>query len=321
MRAFAFDIDGVLIRGGKALAGARSALNLLNRKRIPWILLTNGGGMTEQDRVDNLSKKLDVNIHPGQFMQSHTPFQDFVGNYDRVMVVGGANDRCRKVAESYGFKDVVIPADIVHTWPHVTPYPCFTSTFPGSRQLVNPEKPFDALFVFHDSRDATTDTQILCDLLTSKDGVIGTRKRKFGPKPSVPIYFSNDDLQWVAEYQLPRFGQGALVDMVETLYKNLTGFELEKTVIGKPTKLTYDYAKKLLQSWTSEPITEVFMIGDNQFSDIRGANDNGWSSVLVRTGVYQDSDDLITEPTYIVDNVLDAVETALSEPDQPSSRL
>lgn len=303
---FAFDIDGVLLRGGRALKGAKPALTALSSLKIPWIVLTNGGGMSERDRVNNLVTKLDVPIKPSQFLQSHTPFKDFVGNKDRVLVVGGHEDKCRQIALGYGFKDVVIPADIVKSSPHILPFPNFTDTFTSSKRLLNPEKPFDAIFVYHDSRDATTDTQIIMDLLLSEHGILGTRKEKPNSTPSVPIYFSNGDMQWVSDYHQPRFGQGALIEAVKAIYHGVTGHDLEHTVIGKPKRLTYEYANKLLPG-----VDTVFMVGDNQYSDIRGANNFGWESVLVETGVYRPRDKIFTRPTYICRDVLSAVETVL----------
>lgn len=303
---FAFDIDGVLLRGGVALKGARPALDKLISHKIPWILLTNGGGMSERDRVNNLTAKLEVPIRPSQFLQSHTPFQQFIGNKDRVLVVGGKDDKCRRVASGYGFKDVVIPADIVQTCPNILPFPNFTQTFPGAKPLSNLEKPFDGIFVFHDSRDATADIQVIMDLLLSKKGVLGTRRESHGVSPSVPIYFSNGDMQWASDYPQPRFGQGALIESIKAIYRAVTGHELEHSVIGKPQRLTYEYANKLLPN-----VDTVFMVGDNQYSDIRGANNFGWESVLVETGVYRPHDKLFTRPSYICKDVLDAVETVI----------
>lgn len=313
-KAFVFDIDGVLIRGGQALEGARTALEKLNSLGVPWILLTNGGGMTESDRCEDLNKKLGMTILPGQFMQSHTPFKDFVPHYDRILVVGGDKERCREVAEYYGANDIIIPADIVATHPHITPYTAHTHSIAedGGHEIKDLSKPFDAIFVFADSRDATTDTQIIVDLLVSDKGVLGTRAQN-PTGPAMPIYFSNGDLQWMTDYDIPRLGQGAVITMVEALFKNLTGHDLPNTVIGKPTKITYDYATRVLQRWSDKHIDEIYMVGDNQHSDIRGANDYGWKSVLVRTGVYQDGDPMITNPTFVCDDVLDAVNTALAD--------
>ena len=36
-------------------------------------------------------------------------------------------------------------------------------------------------------------------------------------------------------------------------------------------------------------ITNFYMIGDNPKSDIAGANAKGWTSILVRTGVFDEN--------------------------------
>jgi ribonucleotide monophosphatase NagD (HAD superfamily) len=45
------------------------------------------------------------------------------------------------------------------------------------------------------------------------------------------------------------------------------------------------------------------MIGDNPKSDIRGANSAGWSSILVRTGVFKGENDEEDPAKYVVDNI------------------
>jgi ribonucleotide monophosphatase NagD (HAD superfamily) len=85
------------------LPRAHQALSYLQSQHIPFILLTNGGGRHESERVAELSSKLDVPIDTGMFVQSHTPFADMDHLKDKtVMVVGGEEDRCRLVAEAYG---------------------------------------------------------------------------------------------------------------------------------------------------------------------------------------------------------------------------
>jgi len=49
--AFAFDIDGLLVHGGTPLPGAKATLEFLQRKKVPFIFLTNVGGATEKDHV------------------------------------------------------------------------------------------------------------------------------------------------------------------------------------------------------------------------------------------------------------------------------
>lgn len=71
--AFAFDIDGVLIRGGRPLPEAIEAMKVLNGEneygmKVPYIFLTNGGGKTEAERCIDLSRQLDIEVSPAQFI-------------------------------------------------------------------------------------------------------------------------------------------------------------------------------------------------------------------------------------------------------------
>ena len=103
-------IDGVLVRSSEPLPRAKKALSYLQKQRIPFILLTNGGGKHEAERVADLSERLEVPLDTRMFVQSHTPFATRVhgdgttaGLKDKcILVVGGEGDRCRQVAERYG---------------------------------------------------------------------------------------------------------------------------------------------------------------------------------------------------------------------------
>lgn len=100
-------IDGVLLRSSSPLPRAHQALSYLQSKTIPFILLTNGGGKPEAERVQELSERLEIPLSTDMFVQSHTPFQELVegdeddeGYRDKcVLVTGGDEDKCRKVAE------------------------------------------------------------------------------------------------------------------------------------------------------------------------------------------------------------------------------
>lgn len=93
-------IDGVLVRSNDPIPRAHEALSFLQSQRIPFILLTNGGGKHESERVADLTEKLKVPLNTGMFVQSHTPFADMDEYKDKtVLVVGGYEDRCRAVAE------------------------------------------------------------------------------------------------------------------------------------------------------------------------------------------------------------------------------
>ncbi|KAB8270896.1 aspartyl-tRNA synthetase [Aspergillus minisclerotigenes] len=345
--AFAFDIDGVLLRSSKPIPGAAESLALLKEQGIPFILLTNGGGKHETERVAEISEKLQLPLDPSVIIQSHSPFAELVRGPDEqsslenkcVLVVGGDGDRCRQVAERYGFKNVITPGDIIMANPTIWPFSNVFKDYYKSfaRPLPNPQDPkdptkglkVDAIFVYNDPRDWALDAQIIMDFLLSSQGVLGTLSEKNGRSDlpnrgyqqdgQPPLYFSNPDLWWAAAYHLPRLGQGGFREALEGTWAATTGgpskgVELKKIVIGKPYQGTYEFAENQLLRNRSRvfgaeaniPLRNVYMIGDNPESDIQGANTyrspygSNWHSLLVRTGVYSGG-----EPTWTPESIHD----------------
>ncbi|KAJ5239643.1 hypothetical protein N7468_004262 [Penicillium chermesinum] len=356
--AFAFDIDGVLLRASKPLPGAADSLALLKEQGIPFILLTNGGGKHETARVAEISEKLNVPLDASHIVQSHSPFAELVKGPDEasalenkcVLVAGGDGDGCRRVAEQYGFRNVVTPGDIFMANPSIWPfsknfseyYKTFARPLPKPLDPTDPAKglKIDAIFVFNDPRDWGLDTQVIMDILLSRQGLVGTLSEKNG-QTNLPnhgyqqdgqphLYFSNPDLFWAAAYPLPRIGQGGFREALEGVWAATTGgpskgIELQKTVIGKPYQRTYEFAElqmlrnrsKVFGSIADQtPLQQVYMVGDNPESDIRGANSyrsphgSSWKSILVRTGVYPGGEPAYV-PTTIADNVQKGVHWAL----------
>lgn len=323
--AFAFDIDGVLIRGGEPIPEAVEAMKVLNGEnaygiKVPYIFVTNGGGKTEEERCLDLSRQLEIEVSPGQFICGHTPMKEMAAKYKTVLVVGGEGEKCRQVAEGYGFKDVVTPGDIIKDNKHTTPFRKLTDIETNSSRARNfGEIEIEAIFVFADSRDWAGDQQIILDLLMSKNGRLGTRSETLTDGP--PVYFSHNDVVWATSHSHSRIGMGALRASLEAMYKAVTGKELKTIAFGKPQLGTFEFATRLLRQWRKDvhgidlaPDT-VFFVGDTPESDIRGTNEfndsqkseNTWFSILVRTGVFKEG----TKPRYMpkmtVDNVLEAV--------------
>ncbi|KAI1614096.1 HAD-superfamily subfamily IIA hydrolase [Exophiala viscosa] len=357
--AFAFDIDGVLVRSAKPILHASMTLQFLQRNSIPFILLTNGGGKLESERVKDLSEKLSLSLDTSMFVQSHTPFAEMVHGEENlrdkcILVVGGEGGRCRDVAEKYGFTNVVTPGDIYAAHPEISPfsgpfkdyYRSFARPLP---KPINPSSPkdslkIDAVFVYNDARDWGLDLQVIMDVMLSHQGIMGTVSSKNGDT-SLPnsgflqdgqprLYFSNPDLLWAADYHLSRLGQGGFCAAVGGLWQALTSSKNHPTprlymkVIGKPYRLTYQFAEKQLIRHRDElfhekapPLKKVYMVGDNPESDIKGANSYvsphkvEWVSLLTRTGVYQDREGHRPnhEPRAIVDDVKAAVQYALKD--------
>lgn len=323
--AFAFDIDGVLVHGDRLIPEGKRALEILNGDnelgiKIPHIFLTNGSGKTESTRCAQLSKILGNPVATEQFIQSHTPMSALAEYYDTVLVVGGENYQCREVAKLYGFKDIVVPNDIVASIPTISPLKEF---FTAEQRATSTPRDFskvkiDAILVFSDSRDYATDLQIIMDLLQSEDGVLGTRA-KDPVSQRIPIYFSQGDLLCPTEHPTPRMSQGTFRIALEAIYKSITGVELERVVYGKPELATYKYADEIMASWMEtihgeEKLPEnIYMIGDNPASDIIGGNNYGWNTCLVRTGVFQGGENDEENPANfgVFPTVLQAVQTAL----------
>ena len=95
-------IDGVLQRSSEPLPRAKAALSHLQKKRIPFVLLTNGGGKHEIERASMLSRRLGVSIDTELLIQSHTPYADLHHYKEKtVLIVGGETDSCRNIAKTY----------------------------------------------------------------------------------------------------------------------------------------------------------------------------------------------------------------------------
>ena len=246
--------------------------------------------------------------------------RDMAQKYKTVLVVGGEGEKCREIAEGYGFGDVITPGDIIKDNATTTPFRQLTPLQTENSRMRNyGEVDIEAIFVFADSRDWAGDQQIILDLCTSKHGRLGTRSETFDEGP--PVYFSHNDVVWATSHDFARIGMGALRASLETIFKVITDKELKTIAFGKPQLDTFEFATRLLQQWRKDnfginsPPDTVYFVGDTPESDIRGTNEfdesdnsiSNWYSILVRTGVFREG----TKPSYFpkmtVDNVLDAV--------------
>ena len=327
------DIDGVILRGGSLIDGAAKAVQKLNDHKIPYVFVTNGGGVTEAKKAQDLTKKVKFNVLPSQVILSHTPFKGLTRNYanSRVLVIGG-QPHCVEVAKSYGFAKAVSIADIHSENKNI--YPLRDSSF-CSAASVN--APVEAVMVFHDPVDWGLEMQIMSDVLspTYQSCLVNDENKQRG---HIPLFVSNADMVYTTEYPIPRFTQGAFVAAFKHLYETFHGQSLKIDFCGKPYKVQYDYAKQELEVETHRLLdlnktqhnadaTDIipsdatfFGVGDNPRSDIRGANSAGanWKSILVRTGVFNDrnveNDD--TDPAhYVCEDIAAAVDIIINHKD------
>ncbi|TFJ88675.1 hypothetical protein NSK_000244 [Nannochloropsis salina CCMP1776] len=316
--AVAFDIDGVLVRGGNQIPGAGRVLEYLVEaqsnpnvaRRVPFVFLTNGGGCMEDAKAHEMSDvffpELPVPIRPSQVMLSHTPMKSLLPLYkDKQILALGSKDYAA-VCRAYGFQHVVTVEDVLHAHPELYPF----KTYHKRHDLHT--DPFAAVFILHDPVDWAPEIQVLCDVFEG-GRLVGENPASSGKHSHIPIYSSNSDLVFSSGYAVPRLAQGAFLAAWEAVYRACYGGKgIEINRFGKPWESSYRHAEKMLVhearllGLTGEdlpphkphehkhyPIQRVYAVGDNPLSDVDGANRADghhceWVSILVETGVYKE---------------------------------
>lgn len=188
--------------------------------------------------------------------------------FKTVLVVGGEGEKCREVARTYGFQDIITPGDLMKSNPAVTPFRKLKDDeHKNSLERDLSQLKIQAIFVFADSRHWGDDAQIILELLMSKNGRMGTISETFEEGP--PIYWSHNDVVWSTNYELNRYGMGAFRVFVESMYKHQTGKDLKESVaFGKPQIGTYQFATRVLSQWcqtrfeAEQAPKTVYFVGD-----------------------------------------------------------
>jgi HAD superfamily hydrolase (TIGR01456 family) len=205
----------VLLHTSKPIPGATETLRFLQRNNIPFILLTNGGGKSEAERVADLTEKLGVELDVSNFVQSHTPFQKLLdpdvelgypsleeylqqslgrrrfSGKETVLVLGSDASKARRIANGYGFESVVTPGDILKACPEIFPFDPLREFYDRQEILPLPKPIYspkadpamrledclkiDGILTFNDPRDWAVDIQLVTDLLLSHRGYLGSR--------------------------------------------------------------------------------------------------------------------------------------------------
>eukprot|EP01089_Gocevia_fonbrunei_P003552 TRINITY_DN1353_c0_g1_i6.p1 TRINITY_DN1353_c0_g1~~TRINITY_DN1353_c0_g1_i6.p1 ORF type:complete len:341 (-),score=27.37 TRINITY_DN1353_c0_g1_i6:2109-3131(-) len=307
--ALGLDVDGLLVRGKVPFEEAKRSLKIIRKLDIPFVILTNGGGTSESSKAQQLSNLLNTEIHAEEVVLSHSPLRLFTQYRDRWILLSGQGD-LKNIASSYGFQKVITVDELAQHYPLIDPFSTFDTL---EHRWFLDEYKISAIFVMHDPKMWERNFQVLIDVLRS-DGSIGS----LSPHQQIPLYFTNPDFLWTAEYHLPRFAQGAFRLCLSTIFQELTGRKLEYTTLGKPNKITYDYASSLLQRNAQSKnisISRYYGLGDNPCSDIAGANRAGWTSILVKSGNIgdhgSDKSNKEFEPTFVCEHVEDAIELIL----------
>ena len=301
-----FDVDGVLLRGSAPLPGARDVLLELQATNIPFAIMTNGGGYTEEKKARELEQLLgrDVAIPTDRMCVSHTPMQELATQHgdELVLAVGKNCAELRHVMANYGFNHVVT-VDQLHRY-----FPTMYPDVKVSELLVHDgrfdSQPFGAVFVLIDPIYWGRELQIVMDVLCSPNGLLGRRTIEgdgTGDRQHIPLYSACSDFQYVGDFHLPRYGAGAFHAVLENLFTHTTGHTLKKTLFGKPQRTSFAFAETLIDA-QHENVERIYMVGDNPKTDIQGANEAGgrWKSLLTLTGMHGGPNNHTEHPAYEV---------------------
>ncbi|NWI05829.1 HDHD5 hydrolase, partial [Tichodroma muraria] len=317
---FLFDIDGVLVRGKTPIPAARTAFRKLVNSQgqflVPVVFVTNAGNCLRQNKADQLSHLLGVPISQDQVMMSHSPLRMFKHYHEKCVLVSGQGPLL-DIAQDLGFCQPIT----IDTLREKRPLLDAVDHDRKPNVLVSRDFCFKPLSVvlFGEPVRWETSLQLIIDVLLTS-GYPGNPYEQEN-YPHIPVLACNMDLMWVAEAQSPRFGHGTFMVCLENIYKKITGKDLKyEALMGKPSRLTYQYAEHLIRaqalqrSW-EQPIQTLYAVGDNLMTDVYGAN--LWEkelasaaaahcrSVLVCTGVYNphtevalDTRDSVTETVF-----------------------
>ncbi|NXS52320.1 HDHD5 hydrolase, partial [Brachypteracias leptosomus] len=299
---FLFDIDGVLVRGKTPIPAAKTAFQKLVNSQgqflVPVVFVTNAGNCLRQNKADQLSHLLGIPISQDQVMMSHSPLRMFKRYHEKCVLVSGQGPLL-DIAQDLGFCQPITIETLREKHP-------LLDVVDNNRRPNVPVSlvilVFIAVILFGEPVRWETNLQLIIDVLLTS-GYPGNPYHREN-YPHIPVLACNMDLMWVAEAQSPRFGHGTFMVCLENIYKKITGRDLKyETLMGKPSKVTYQYAEYLIRAQAAErrwkqPILTLYAVGGSAKLSQDDEISNGWEnelastaaarcrSVLVCTGVY-----------------------------------
>ncbi|NXF47340.1 HDHD5 hydrolase, partial [Oceanites oceanicus] len=300
---FLFDIDGVLVRGKTPIPAAKRAFQKLVNSQgqflVPVVFVTNAGNCLRQKKADQLSHLLGVPISQDQVMMSHSPLRMFKRYHEKCVLVSGQGPLL-DIAQDLGFCQPITIETLREKYP-------LLDVVDHDRRpnvLVSEYFCFKILSVvlFGEPVRWETNLQLIIDVLLTS-GYPGNPYHHDN-YPHIPVLACNTDLMWVTEAQSPRFGHGTFMVCLENIYKKITGKDLKyEALMGKPSKLTYQYAEYLVRAQAAErqwqqAIQTLYAVGGSATLSQDEEIGNSWEaelasaaaahcrSVLVCTGVY-----------------------------------
>lgn len=272
-----FDIDGVIVRGKQVLPPVRESFKRLCGKdgkfRIPTLFVTNSGNSLCSQKAADLSEWIGFEVAESQVVLAHTPLQMFDYLHDKQVLISGQGP-ITEIARELGFKKTITIEELVKN------FPCLDYVNVKKRNpICGPVDPnflrIEGIVLLSEPITWETPLQLMVDLLVTNGMPIGLPTTV--PYPHIPVLACNMDLLWVSEAPIPRYGHGAFLLCLESLYRKVTGKDITyAALVGKPSEITYYHANRLLINHARNigvnHVDTIYAIGDNINTDVFGAN-------------------------------------------------
>ncbi|CAF3187615.1 unnamed protein product [Rotaria sp. Silwood2] len=297
-----FDIDGVITKGSNCITVAKPAIQTLIQFIVPMVVVLNTC-MLESDKAKRLSAVLGVTIHPEQVVFAQTQMRtltDFHNKHVLVSEQGQAEDIARMIA----FKSTTTIEKICEAFPeldmanHMNRFRL--SKMISTQGFVHDEnfRPIDAIVLLGEPIQWERSLQVIIDLLLTDGNPAIIPDGSNTEHDHIPIIACNRDLVFKTAADIPRFGHGAFLTYLETLYKSISGHDLKYTAfVGKPFEISYKYAEAIANQVAlangQSKIEKVYFIEDNPDVDIVGVNMYNYllqqmmNLRIICTGVYE----------------------------------
>ncbi|KAL4490231.1 hypothetical protein ABPG72_004270 [Tetrahymena utriculariae] len=342
------DIDGVLVQVQQQLPFVKSTLeaitqplnkidsikfNIQDNQQIPFLLLTNRGGVTEKENAEELNNIFDFTQNSNfkftekQSLICHSAVKQLwkTEYSDKLVLVVG--NGCDDILKEEGSKYITAD-EYLNVYPELVPMSQRGNKYQSlkavmdrlnmtSEEIYADYLQIHAVFIIQNSINWEDSIQLIIDLLTTCDGKIAHEFPKQKLDKHIPIYSTVNDIMYKDHFRLARLDNKIFISSLQSAYKLIFNDNLKIITYGKPSLHQFEYAySHIINNFIHDgiEISNVYMIGDNPHTDIQGANIAGWTSILVRTGIFVGSEENDKEnpAKYVVDNFKEAIKLIFS---------
>lgn len=243
---FLFDAYGVLFDGNKALPGARDALEFLRESRTPFFILTNDASKSTEFACD-LYNKCGIPVTQDAIISSGMLVTDFFNAH----ALDGAETLILGPERAYGY--------VTDAGGSILPF-------------TKNARP-DVIVILDDKSEAS--------FHESMQTLITVLLKTYSEGKEPHLLLANPDLIYPSGEGTFNFAAGSIAAMLEKIlalqFPNSVAPEFVR--VGKP------YLPIFEKALTRYPATNPVMIGDQLFTDIKGAKEANIYAGLVLTGV------------------------------------